>query len=102
MSSVTDTKRSAPATVITVAGFESGAGKTQAALHLAGGLAAQGAQVLLLDSDKTNPLAVAFGLSSAQLRALDEAKMTFSATLLQGLPIAISLLIWNNLSIPDV
>ena len=71
-----------------MAGFQSGAGKTKAALYLAGGLASHGARVLLIDTDIQNSIALALGVSDPELSALDAQGKTFGSALSKGWPLA--------------
>jgi len=77
-----------PAPIIAMAGFQSGAGKTKAALHLAGGLASHGARVLLIDTDIQNSVALTLGVSDPELSALDAQGKTFGSALSKGFPLA--------------
>jgi cellulose biosynthesis protein BcsQ len=79
---------SQPAPIIAMAGFQSGAGKTKAALYLAGGLASHGARVLLIDTDIQNSIALALGVSDPELSALDAQGKTFGSALSKGWPLA--------------
>ena len=70
--------------VIAITGFQRGAGKTHAALHIGAGLAASGAKVLIADTDPQNSLALTQGISLGQLLMLDEHRLSLSSALLSG------------------
>jgi chromosome partitioning protein len=87
MPSTNDVLSTEAAPIMAMAGLQSGAGKTQAALYVAAGLAAEGARVLLIDTDPQNSIALSLGISLTDLTAFDSRCMTLGGAMLKGAPL---------------